>query len=395
MNKKLRRLLQPSMTAFFVALVLFCVAALVLEQYYLALAEAAVTLILFLIYYWAGKRRRQVAAEYVRTANEMVKRLAGREVPFPVALVNLNEDEIVWYNKAFRELTGVRDSLDALRAGELFPELSLQWLLSGKSEDPDFLSYKDRRFRVSGTLLDEAESRNGIHLGMIYLQDLTELLNTRDEYIRTRPMVCIVLVDNYDELTNNLPDAAISNLNAEINTKINQWTERYGGLLRKLERNRYLVLLEAKDLASIAEDKFSLLETMRAVNNPSGIAATVSIGIGKDGAGFKEDYDFAALSIEMALSRGGDQAVIKDRYDFSFFGGRYKATERRTKVKSRVMASSLSELIVQSSRVFIMGHKMADLDAVGAAAGLCCLCRKKGKKAHIVIDREKNAAGSL
>ncbi len=133
----------------------------------------------------------------------------------------------------------------------------------------------------------------------------------------------------------------------------------------------------------------------RAAPSPTGIPATVSIGIGKDGVDFREDYDFAALSIEMALSRGGDQAVIKDRYDFTFFGGRTKQTERRTKVKSRVMASSLSELITQSSRVFIMGHKMADLDALGAAAGVACLCRKKGKKANIVMDPDANACGQL
>ena len=145
----------------------------------------------------------------------------------------------------------------------------------------------------------------------------------------------------------------------------------------------------------MAEEKFSLLESMRTVTNPAGIAATVSIGIGKDGVDFREDYNFAALSIEMALSRGGDQAVIKDRYDFTFFGGRNKTTERRTKVKSRVMASSLSELIVQSSRVFVMGHKMADLDAVGAAAGICCLCRKRGRRVSVVIDPEANAAEPL
>ncbi len=395
MNKKSRRFLQPNITAFFVVLAIFCTAAAVLEQYYLALAETVITVCLLLVYRWAKRRRNQVATDYVRSHNEMIKRAVGGEVPFPVALVNLQEDEIIWYNKAFATLTGVHDSINALRTAELFPSLSLQWLLSGKSEDTEILAFQNRRFQVSGSLLEDGTGRGGAALGMIYLQDQTELLNTRDEHIRTRPMVSIVLVDNYDELTNNLTDAAVSNLNAEINNKINLWADRYKGLLRRLERNRYLLLLEAKDLALMAEEKFSLLETMRAVTNPSGIAATVSIGIGKDGAGFKENYDFAALSIEMALSRGGDQVVIKDRYDFSFFGGRYKATERRTKVKSRVMASSLAELISQSSRVFVMGHKMADLDAIGAAAGVCCLCRKKGKKAHIVIDREKNAAGAL
>ena len=127
----------------------------------------------------------------------------------------------------------------------------------------------------------------------------------------------------------------------------------------------------------------------------AGVNATISLGIGKDGSSFEENYSFANLSIEMALSRGGDQAVIKDRYNFTFYGGRTKETERRTRVKSRVVAGSLSELISQSSKVFVMGHKMADLDALGAAVGISCLCRKRGKTAQIVIDLEKNASQSL
>lgn len=395
MNKPLRRLTQPSMAAYFAVMALFCIAALVLRQYYLALGETVVLLFLLVGYRFAVRRRRRAMAEYVQTSNEMLQRSSTGEVPFPVALVQLNDDELVWYNKRFAELTQVRETLSAQTISEVLPGLTTDWLTAGKTECPDELRYRDRRFRVTGSLLPNAEDKSGLMLGLIYLQDLTELLQVRDEYIRSRPMISIVLVDNYDELTNNLPDATISALNAEINTKINEWADRYAGLLRKLERNRFLVLFEAKYLAAMAEAKFSLLETMRTVANPAGIAATVSIGIGKDGVDFREDYDFAALSIEMALSRGGDQAVIKDRYDFTFFGGRNKTTERRTKVKSRVMASSLSELIVQSSRVFIMGHKMADLDAVGAAAGLCCLCRKKGKKVNVVIDPEANAAQSL
>ena len=167
-------------------------------------------------------------------------------------------------------------------------------------------------------------------LGMLYLLDLTDLLLVRDEYIRSRPIVSIVLVDNYDELTNNMPDVSISTLNAQLNSRISEWADSFGGMLRKLERNRFLLLFEAKDLARMADGKFSLLESVRSVTSPTGIPATVSIGIGKDGVDFREDYDFAALSIEMALSRGGDQAVIKDRYDFTFFGGRTKQTERRT-----------------------------------------------------------------
>ena len=125
------------------------------------------------------------------------------------------------------------------------------------------------------------------------------------------------------------------------------------------------------------------------------MAASISIGLGVDGKDFEESYNFAALSIEMALSRGGDQAVVKDRLDFNFFGGRAKEADRRSKVRSRVTANSLLELIGNSSQVFIMGHRNADLDAVGAAMGVACLCRKKNKKFYIVLDQEKNVSKQL
>ncbi len=395
MNKKLRRLMQPGLTLYFVVMGLFCVAALLLHYELLAAVEAGVTLLLLLAYYWASLKRKRALTEYLNATDDILRRTSGGELPFPVAMLRLADGELLWYNKAFSELTELKETVSAQHVGDIFPAFSLEWLAAGKSESAEELRFRARRFHVSGTLVPEVEANGGVMVGMIYLQDLTELLQVRDEYIRSRPMVSIILVDNYDELTNNLPDAAISAMNAEINTRVNEWAERFGGMLRRLERNRFLVLFEARELSGMVEDKFSLLESIRAVTSPGGIAATVSIGIGKDGVDFREDYDFAALSIDMALSRGGDQAVVKDRYDFAFFGGRTKQAERRTKVKSRVVAASLSELMAQSSHIFVMGHKMADIDAVGAAAGVCCLCRKKGKKVSVVIDPEANAAGAL
>lgn len=395
MNSKPRRITKQSTVPFFVTMILFCAVTAAFGRYYLAAGEAAVTLGLFLFFRKNALRRRRALAEFAGSSNEMLYHAADADVPFPVALVRPEDGELLWYNRGFAELTAARDTLSPQRIGDLLPGFSCAWLKGGYSDCPDELQYQSRRFRISASAVPDLDGRGYRPLAMLYFHDLTELLQVRDEYIRTRPMVCTVLVDNYDELTNNLPDAQVSALNAQINTKINEWADHYNGLLKKLERNRYLLLLEAKDLAWISEEKFSLLDTMRTISNPAGIAVTVSIGIGKDGVDMKENNAFSALAIEMALSRGGDQAVIKDRYDFAFFGGRNKQGERRTKVKSRVMASSLTELIVQSSSVFVMGHKMADLDAVGAAAGICCLCRAKGKKVNIVIDRENNAAQSL
>ncbi len=395
MKKKLRRLLQPSMTLFFVVMVCFGAATLLQGQYVLGAAELAVTMAMFAGYRYSCLRRRRALTEYVQSASPVLDSAQNGDIPFPAALVQLHTGEIAWSNKPFASLVQLGDKLDPPTLFELMPDLKLDWLRLGKREAPEELRYLSRRFRVTGNLMLDNDARSGVMLGMLYFQDLTDLLQVRDEYIRSRPMIAIVLVDNYDELTNNLPDAAISTLNAEINTKISEWADNYSALLRKLERNRYMLLMEARELARMAEQKFELLEVMRTVTGPNGVPATVSIGIGKDGVDFRENYNFAALSIEMALSRGGDQAVVKDRYDFTFFGGRNKHSERRTKVKSRVMSASLAKLITQSSRVFIMGHKMADLDALGAAIGVCCLCRKNGVKANIVIDPEMNAAKSL
>ena len=156
-----------------------------------------------------------------------------------------------------------------------------------------------------------------------------------------------------------------------------------------------MFVFEKRDLKRAIDDKFSLLEDIHEITSPSGLAASISLGLGVDAESFEEGYEFAALSIEMALSRGGDQAVIKDRLNFNFYGGRTKEADHRSKVRSRVTANSIMELIGQSSKVFIMGHKNADLDAVGAAMGIACLCRKKGKTFYIVIDEENNAAGRL
>ena len=208
-------------------------------------------------------------------------------------------------------------------------------------------------------------------------------------------VVAIILIDNYEELTKNLTEGAVSALEARINDCITHWTEGYHGLLRRLEKNRFLFVFEKRDLKHAEENKFSILEDIHRITNSSGLAASISFGLGVDGATFEESYGFASLAIEMSLSRGGDQAVIKDRYNFSFYGGRLKEADRRSKVRSRVTANSLMELIGQSSRVFVMSHKNADMDSVGAAMGICCMCRKKGKKFSIVLDKERNASQRL
>ena len=394
MNKRLGKVLHTHIWIYFVLLACFAVAALFAEQFILAAVESVVTAIALAA---VLLQRRQQQKELQKFLSRISQEQTGRDAtdsPFPVAVIRLSDGGVLYANEAFVKATGYDDTMVQRSIQELLPGIQTDWLISGKTEYPYDVTAQGRRYRVYGSAA-RGDDPGNTFLGVLYLADLTELYQVRDEYVRSRPVVSIIMIDNYEELTKNLTEGAISILNARINEAITQWTEGYHGLLRRLSKNRYLFIFEKRDLGVATENKFSLLEDIHQITNPSGQAASISFGLGLDGATFEECYNFASLSVEMALSRGGDQAVIKDRYNFSFYGGRTKETEHRSKVRSRVTANSLMELIGQSSHVFVMGHKNADMDAVGAAMGICCLCRKKEKPFHIVLDLEKNAAGGL
>ena len=393
MNKLLGRLFRPSTWMYYVMLFAFAVAAGVMRYYLLAVVSLGVTVLMLTLHLVMKNQRRKALKDFLEKNLEEMKNSRAM-APFPMVAMRLHDGGIVYANDAFVHLTGFQDNFSERYITQILPGFKLDWMISGKTEYPYDVTLERRRFRVYGTTVQSRDSL-GTWLGVLYFTDLTELYQVRDEYIRSRPVVSIILVDNYEELTKNLTEAAISAMNAKLNEAITQWTEGYNGILRRLERNRFLFIFEKRDLQRITDEKFSLIEDAHSILNPAGLPASISIGMGVDGANFDESYNFAALGIEMALSRGGDQAVIKDRFNFTFYGGRNREADYRSKVRSRVTANSLMELIGQSSQVFIMGHKNADLDAIGAAVGVACLCRKKGKKFHIVVDLENNAAQRL
>ena len=385
--------MNPGMGLYFWVMAGFCLAAALLGQFLLAAVEAVVIFLLFISYLIFRKARHNQLLRYIQDEPNTLESVSHGESPFPTAVIRMGDSGIVWVNDQFVKITGFTDLMTEQYLYDILPGFKTDWLADRKTEAPYDVTIGGNRYRVYGTTTRGEDS--GIMLGVLYFSDLTKLYQVRDEYVRSRPVVSIIQVDNYEELTKNLSENAISSLNAKLGDAITRWTDEYHGLLRRLERNRFLFIFEKHNLTRAVEDKFSLLENVHEIMNPSGLAASISMGLGVDAENFEESYKFAALGIEMALSRGGDQAVIKDRFNFSFYGGRSTEADYRSKVRSRVTAGSLMELIGQANHVYIMGHKNADLDAVGAAMGISCLCRKKGKKASIVIDRENNAAKKL
>ncbi len=387
MNRKISKLLQPSVQLYFVILILFALAS-ALFSIPLAVLEAVVVLILGLYTRTSGHKRRREITKYIENITGNVD-VATKDTmvnsPLPMVIFRPESDDIIWTNDRFLRLTGDREHLFDAKLSSVVPGFDTRWLLEGKNECPDHITFCGRRFIVYGHLVRTGDKGGGF-LATTYWVDVTELCETRDKYLASRPVMAVLLLDNYEDLMKNLTENERSAIYSEINARLDAWVADTHGMLRRVERDRYYYIFEEQYLARFIEKKFDILDTIRQVSNPSGIAATFSIGVGKDGGSFQELMQFANLSIEMALSRGGDQAVVRNQFTFEFYGGRSKETEKRTKVKSRVMANALSALVADSSQVFIMGHKSPDNDCMGAAAGVCAIARKKGVPAHIIRE---------
>ena len=397
-NKKLSRLLEPNLKFYFAVMLLFAVAAIPVN-WQLALAEGTLTVLLYFYFRQSNQKRRQGVLQYIDSVTGSVDTASKSTLinsPLPTLVFRPDTGEIIWSNESFLQLAGVREHLFEMRLSEAVPDFQVQWLLSGKQESPERVELNNHRFRVYGSLV-RSRNRTGVQslVATTYWVETTEDDHLREVYEASRPVAAILMLDNYEDLMKACEDTQRSAVLAQIDEKLQTWANAGQGILLKTDRNHYLFLFEEQYFQHFVDEKFSILDTVRAIRVAENIHPTLSIGIGKDSPSIPELYKNAKLSLEMALSRGGDQAVVRNQVDFAFYGGRTKATEKRTKVKSRVMANAFRELIADAGEVYIMGHSFADMDAVGAAAGICCAARKRGKQARIVIDREHTAAETL
>ena len=399
MNKNLKRLAEPNVRMHLFFMVLFAAATLFFKMYELAAAEGAVILLLVVYSLIVSRRKRKQLAAYIESVTydtETAKNNTLMNFPLPIAVFRLEDSRIVWGNEMFFTMCGSTGARLDARVADMVPEFSGKWLMEGKTQYPGILEIGGKRYRVHGNIVrSEKSDEDGAFMGITYWMDVTEYDNIRREYESSRPVAGIIVADNLDELLKNQPDRIKNDLTEAIDDQLTQWCENYHGLIRRYERDRYIIVMEKRCVEKLKEDKFSITDQLHKVVSPNGVSASISIGLGVDASGFDEALQFANVAAELALSRGGDQTVIKNRLNFEFYGGRGFEIETRTKVKSRVMASTFAELMRDSSKVLVMGHKFADLDSVGASVGVCCLARKQGVKANIVIDLKKNASAAL
>ena len=376
-QKALSRLTDTGFRLFFVTGLVFAVLT-GLYNIWLCMAELVVLLVLYLYFQSGAIRRKQEAMDYLDHLASGVDNASRRTMlssPMPIAIFRPDTDDIIWSNERFLHLTGDPDHLFETKLSALVPAFQCQWLLDGEHLSPEPVPVGEKLYLVYGNLVCTGEQDN--FLATTYWVDVTQYATVAAKFDATRSVVGILQVDNYEDLSRGLEEGERAVMRSELNNRLSAWLDPSQGLLCRYDRDHYLLLVEAAQFQVFCRKKFSLLDEIRQVQSPNGVAATLSIGFGRNGETPRQLHEYASLALDMALSRGGDQVVVKDGNDFSFFGGRSKETERRTKVKSRVVASALSELLASTHQVIVMGHKYPDLDVLGAVAGVCAIARKK------------------
>lgn len=327
------------------------------------------------------------------TEYSLVQKKMLKELEIPYGLIDEN-GKVLWANNNLDELAG--QSIRNNNIIDVFHGIQsefLQFEEGGRNEEQ--IVHEDKIFKVVFREFKLNEATNEEQLALlnegegvlisVYFFDETQIRQLMKETKDEKLVTANIYIDNYDEVLQNVESTRKTLVVALIDRRINLYFSQYDGIVRKLENDKYFVMFKAKYISKMQTDKFSVLDEVKTVSTGNGMPITISIGIGMGGKTLQESYELSTAAIDMALGRGGDQAVLKDGNKVYYYGGKSKSVQKNTRVKSRVKATAFRDLIDTKSEIYIMGHKIGDNDSFGASIGLYRICKTIGKNAHIVI----------
>ncbi len=348
-------------------------------------------LLLGLYFYYKPRVLRELvdfASHYDNVQMEILQ-----EFLIPCGLME-PDGKVLWMNDRLMELTGKGRHYHK-NIELLFPGLDVSFFPQDMEETFVELEYMNRMYRINmhrilvNSLLDGAGAVERLveesYMIALSFVDITELDHFRRENFDQRQVVGLLYMDNYDEAMESVPEVRRSMLEALVDRRITRYITPAGGLCKKFERDKYLLVTNRRGLQQMVADRFSILEDVKSVNMGNTISVTISIGIALENGDYSSDCEAARGAMEMALARGGDQAVVKEGDKIQFYGGKTQRAEQNTRVRARVKAQALRELISTRDRVIVMGHKITDIDSLGASVGICRAALQDGKHAHIVL----------
>ncbi len=352
----------------------------------------AYTAAVLIIYFRNAPRVMKEMISFATEFGQVQKKML-QEFPLPYAL--LDEDGyFLWMNNEFLSLTG-KDRHYHRKVSAIFPEIGDADLPQSEQHKSMPVEHGERHFRAEmlkvfveelASSEDDFEIDDSEYLIALSLFDETELDQLMGERDDNKPVSGFLCIDNYEEVLEGVEDVRRSLLLALVERKINKYFNEYDGIVRKQGHDRYFFQMRKKALEDCEESRFPILDDVKTVNIGNELSLTISIGIGLGSPSYLQNVDEANSALELALSRGGDQVVVKDGYKTRFFGGKTEQAEKSTRVKARVKAHALKEIIDSKARLVVMGHKLTDIDALGAAIGIYRAAKTVGKPAHIVAD---------
>ena len=391
---------------------------------FLGVAMALLTVLIFFIDYKAGfllslfvvlyfvvnflllyHNKNIILNELISFATQygQIQKKLLKELDLPHALLD-DTGKIIWVNNAIEDVT-YQNKCMRKAVNQLFPAVTKDKLPLDRDESEVEIVYDERNFlvklkkislreMVENSDIIEADEYEGFLIAL-YLFDETALKFALQENDDQSLVVGLIYIDNYDEALDSIEEVRRSLLVALIDRKVNKYVASLDGIIKKTEKDKYLVILRKKSLKHLQETKFDILEEIKTVNIGNDMSVTLSIGIGLDGISYSQNYEFARTSIDLALGRGGDQAVVKTMDSLSYYGGKSQVVEKNTRVKARVKAYALREIISAKDKVIVMGHHLTDVDSFGAAIGVYCIAKALQRKTHIVINEVSTSVKPL
>ena len=332
------------------------------------------------------------ASQYGVMQNVLLKEMSTPHV------ILTEEGRVLWMNDRFEQILPIEIlEKDEIYISKYMPELNRSIFPKEENQRVEMeVYYEDKEFKaeiqkVSVDGLAETEKVLGIPEGReifiaVYLEDVTELNSYIKAYEEQRMVAGLIYIDNYDEVIESVEEVRQSLLIALVDRKINQYISKMNGIVKKMENDKYFIAIQKRYFKELETDRFSLLEDVKAVNIGNTMPVTISVGLGLSKESYAQSYNFARVAIDLALARGGDQAVIKDGSGITYYGGKRDHTSKNTRVKARVKAEALREFITVKDNIFVMGHRLTDVDSFGAAIGIYRAAAALGKKAHIIVN---------
>lgn len=318
-----------------------------------------------------------------------VKTTVFSRVPFPILFLNENGN-VVWYNEELRKIV---DNKTIVRKNvkELIKEINVKLILDGRKSEYKKVNFNNKVYNIYTNVINDGTSDKYNNLVMMSFYDITENVELEKQISESKESIILIEVDNLDDVIKTTEEGLRPQLIADIDRAINNYANHLKAMITKYSSNKYILVTKDINLDNEINKKFDILDIMREISTGNKLAVTLSIGIGRGGSTPAENYEFASSAQELALGRGGDQCVIKSFEKISFYGGKTKEVEKRTKVRARVIGHALLELVNESSRVFIMGHHNPDMDCLGAAIGMYSTIKSLNKECYIVLGEQHDA----